>query len=265
MKILNIVTKRTSSQQSFWQVVYEWEDVFRGELNAKYVNDRVIRLNRNVRRLFRGNLNFLTPSTPSLIFEMNPDEHSGCNKGNIIPFIIDFYIKDKRVLSDFYKSYSKNKIVIVSSKEVYEFLKKENCPLPLAHIGLSIADKYINALDHPTQKVYDIALIGRQNPVLMEFVHRYEEEHREIIVVKKSNLDGKVVYKSSCGEILGSLSTREEYLNVLRRTKCVLYSTPSIDTDNKHANGFNQVTPKLLEYLSCGCNVLARYPQNADI
>lgn len=43
-----------------------------------------------------------------------------------------------------------------------------------------------------------------------------------------------------------------------------LYSTPGMDGCKIEANGYNQVTPRFLEYISCGCHVLARYPDNED-
>ena len=47
-------------------------------------------------------------------------------------------------------------------------------------------------------------------------------------------------------------------------TRIALYSTPSMDGSRPDANGFNQVTPKFLEYISSQCHVLLRYKRNPD-
>ena len=44
----------------------------------------------------------------------------------------------------------------------------------------------------------------------------------------------------------------------------IVYSTPGIDGGETRTNGFNQITPRFLELIACGCHVIARYPSNPD-
>lgn len=37
-----------------------------------------------------------------------------------------------------------------------------------------------------------------------------------------------------------------------------------MDVGPLRSNGFNQVTPRFLEYLACGCHIISRYPDNPD-
>lgn len=50
----------------------------------------------------------------------------------------------------------------------------------------------------------------------------------------------------------------------MRQARCALYSTPGIDGGEARTNGYNQVTPRFLEEIACGCNVICRYKPNSD-
>lgn len=50
----------------------------------------------------------------------------------------------------------------------------------------------------------------------------------------------------------------------MQKAKCGFYATPGMDDSESRTNGFNQVTPRFLELIACGCHILARYPENPD-
>ena len=58
----------------------------------------------------------------------------GNNKKNIIPCMIDFYCREKSELQLFYKRYNKCPLVLISSKEAYDFLVSIKCPLNIKHL-----------------------------------------------------------------------------------------------------------------------------------
>jgi hypothetical protein len=72
------------------------------------------------------------------------------------------------------------------------------------------------------------------------------------------------VYYTSDGVELGTINTRSQYISLMKKAKCGLYSTPGIDGGEIRTKGFNQVTPRFLELISCGCHLLARYEVNSD-
>lgn len=55
---------------------------------------------------------------------------------NTIPVIIDFWLKEEE-LDKFYKVYEDVPLVLVTNKEVYDYLKEHDCPLHVEHWALS--------------------------------------------------------------------------------------------------------------------------------
>ncbi len=259
MEIRMIITTRGYETWPSADIMFEWEDVFSTSFGIPLYKE-----NKFVNRIpFLSSM--LQTNTNAFRFDMSPlRKYSTNNKKNIVPCIIDFYIKNKEHLDKFYLNYSKNKVVFISSKEVYDYLKSLNCPLNIRHLPLSISDKYKIKSTNQYDKCYDLVMMGRQNPVLLNFVERYEKKHAGFRYVYRKQNGGFFYYYTSDGQFLGDINTREKYISLMQKSRIGLYSTPGIDGGEIRTNGFNQVTPRFLELLSCGCHVLARYPSNAD-
>lgn len=265
MKIESILTKRSFVHHPSYDLVYEWEDILKEQLNCPIVNEKRILYRRFFNRI---------PLIPGIVqtnrisfkFEMTPIiRHRIDNKANIIPCIIDYFLQDKD-LHDFVSSYNKNPFVCISSKEVYDYLveKGVNNQVNIKHLPLSISDKYRINERTIQEKKYDLLLMGRQNPVLKRFFDIYIEKHRDLYYVYREQKGDEYLYYTSRGECLGNINTREKYMSLMQLSKCGLYSTPGIDGGEIRTNGFNQVTPRFLELIACGCHVIARYKQNPD-
>ena len=264
MKLQNIISQRFTTDKSFWQIVFEWEDIFAKELDLTISKDSPLRSNKIVRHI-PGLSNFITTNKVSLLFEMSPhlSPRFGLNKPNIIPLIIDFYLKEEQ-LSLFYKNYNKHKCVLISSKEVYDYLKQHDCPLPIYHLALSISDEYKIDSSTSYEKVYDLVLMGRPNKLLLDYLDIYSKKHIDFKYIYNKNVNHEYIYFTSDGTSLGKLETRAEFMCMMRKAKAIFYSTPGADGNEHRTNGFNQVTPRFLEQISCGCNIIARYPKNQD-
>lgn len=162
-------------------------------------------------------------------------------------------------------------MVLISSKEVYDFMKENKINLPIEHWALSISDIYRITPHTHFEKKYDLVMMGRQNPVLQSYYKKYSETHPDFTyvyrVIEKNN-DGSrdFFYYTSNGKNLGAVNTREQFIALMRQSRCGLYGTPGIDEDEKKGstNGFHQVTPRFLEYIASGCHILARYKRNSD-
>ncbi|MCD7714067.1 MAG: glycosyltransferase family 1 protein [Prevotella sp.] len=265
MEIEQILTKRNFMHLYYWDLAYEWEDVLSKQMGiplhciSHLIDNRYVRHTPIINKLFKTR-------KVSFLFDMGVDINPwrANNKKNIIPCIIDFYLKDDEKLNKFYKSYSNNPVVLVSSYEVYSFLKEKGCPLNIKHFALSISDIYTFDEEVLTQKEYDLVLMGRQNPVLKSFLDKYIESHKDFKYVYRVQKDGQFLYYTSDGKFLGDMNTREQYMDLMKKARCGFYSTPGIDNDGKRPNDFNQVTPRFLELLTCGCHVIARYKDNPD-
>lgn len=263
MKLESIITTRNYNAWPSWDLVYEWENMISNKLGLPFYYEKEVMNNRYLKRIpFLLQL-FQTPQT-AFRFDMTPNLHSQVNnRANIIPCIVDFFLREKQ-LKNFCNCYNKNKIVFVSSREVYDYLKSVNCPLNIQHLALSISDIYRIDATTRFEKNYDLVLMGRQNPVLKTFVDEYAAKHKEFRYVYRILKDGVFNYYTSDGICLGDINTREKYIKLMQSARVGLYSTPGIDGGEVRTNGFNQVTPRFLELIACGCHVLARYKNNSD-
>lgn len=268
MRFLKSISSNNISASSF-DIVYEWEFIISNILNIKVVKQskiidwffRQIEYRLNARDLF----NFLLPSASlSLIFIMGAGTQKKCrlNK-NSIPIIIDFWL-NKNQLDLFYANFQFCPLVLITSAEVYNFLVENKCPLNIAHWPLSLPDNLKITESTKFNKKWDLVLIGRTNPFFLELLRIYSEKHPEFEYVLGSNdIDNRFFYTNK-GANAGHAIGRDAYLRMLRSARIAFYTTPGLDLAKKETSFFNQVTPRLLELISGGCNVIAHYPVNAD-
>lgn len=243
----------------------EWEDVFSELLGVPLYYDNWRRRDNTLFWKFPGLASFFQTNKPTFAYVMLPlASPHGNNKKNIIPCMIDFFCRDKDELQRFYKRYDKNPLVLISSKEAYDFLVSVNCPLNIRHLPLSISDKYRIGDNYPFEKCYDVVMLGRQNKVLMSFLEQYRHKHPDLAYVFGIKEGNRFSYRDSFGNDLGYLESRADYMELMRKARVGLYATPGMDGGREHTNGFNPVTPRFLEYVVSGCHVLARYPSNPD-
>lgn len=265
MRIKQILTNRSLNNGKDYGIVNEWEDVFSQLLGVSLYHDDWKKRDKTIFWKFPWLASFFQTNIPTFVYVMLPIAcPPGNNKKNIVPCMIDFYCRDKEELQLFYKRYDKCPLVLISSKEAYNFLVSIKCPLNIRHLPLSISDKYrIN--DKTTfNKKYDVVMLGRQNEVLQTFLNEYSERHKDVTYVYGKKEGRGFRYFDQAGVDLGCMSTREDYMNLMRQSKIGLYATPAMDGGRTDTNGFNQVTPRFLEYIVNGCHVIARYPNNPD-
>lgn len=272
-EIKRILTDRNIEGEVFFDLVYEWENQLSKSLNVPLLDNWKLGKNRYFKRLPIPNVSrLLTKGKLSLYYRMSGFEkyNRWTNTRDIVPAIIDFY-PTKEQIPRIEKDYKNNPLVLISSKEVYDFLKENHIKLPIEHWALSISDIYRITPDTRFEKKYDLVMMGRQNPVLLSYYKKYAETHLDFTYVYrviKNYDDGHrdFFYYTSDGNNLGAINTREQFIGLMRQSRCGLYGTPGIDDDEKNnsTNGMHQVTPRFLEYIASGCHILARYPKNSD-
>lgn len=275
-----ILTKRKIMQNACnnkkycFDIVYDWEDILAEKLNANITSRTAIEFRfdeicRNIYKnvhipLFRiFNLFDRKRGNAVFMFDVSTKKQDGIyNNRKYIPCLIDYFL-DEAGYQMFLKAYARNRIVLVSSKEVYDYLLQRNCPLNIYHFPLSLPDDF-----RPVEKIekkYDLVMFARQNPLLVEYIDRYEKEHSDFILVRRKYENGHYIYyMSSTGEVVSTGDAREEYINLVRSSRIAVYTTPGMDGTRADANGWNQVTPHFLEEIAGMCHIIARYPKNAD-
>lgn len=263
MKIEQIFSFRKFEHRNFYNIVYQWEDIIASTLGIdvvcpksdKPMHGKLLTITKRFRSLiFRKK---------TLVFHMNAFCTDNIyNHPNVIPFIIDFWAADDSI-GEFERAYSNNPIVLISSKEVYDYLKARGTKVKIAYCPLSIPDGYVkDSLAFP--KDIDINIVGRMNPVFNKWLNQYIETHPDTTSVSRKTEDGKFRFYDSKGNCIIESNSQEVYDLFLQRSKCALYSTPGMDGDRPGTNGFSPVTPRFLEFLASGCHVLTRYTENSD-
>jgi hypothetical protein len=260
---LYIITNRFSKHNKWDEIVYEWEDVFIELGNLSLWNEPSIIKKRIFKKipLIRR---FILPPKLAFVYEMRPTLWNKLyNNKKIISCIIDYYL-DEEDTERFILNYNKIGLLCVSSREVYDYLApKWRGKGRLCHLALSISDIYKITPDTKYKKEYDVVCLGRINSVLKKFLFLYKQSHPDLSFVYCEGAMCDFHYFTSSGDDLGNMNSREEYLELMKKGKCGLYSTPGVDGEN-YTNGFSQVTPRFLEYLVCGCHVIARFKKNSD-
>lgn len=262
MQLSRIITNRKIDPHHANDLVYEWEDDLREYFGAPLYYNQAIK-NERYSKYIPLLLNWLQTSEPAFTYEMCTYRHNGNNKRNVVPCIIDFYIRKPWQVKLWYAQYWRNPAICVSSREVYEYIQSILHSDKIHHLPLSLSDRYKITPDTRFEKKYDLLIAGRQNPVLKEYLTRYLNEHPDTTFVRRDFVDGKAVYVDHTGACISPTDSRDIYINMMRSARACMYSTPGID-GSRRTNGFSQVTPHFLEIIAAGCHPLLRYPKNAD-
>jgi hypothetical protein len=180
----------------------------------------------------------------------------------VVPIIIDFW--GKNTLKSFYNYYKNCPFILISSIEVFEYLKKNNSPLNIYHFPLSLPDKYKLDEKRTNNKKYDIVLAGRINPILWKYLKEFEKSHPNIEYLFQEQINGELFYRSNKMGIIGKFQSRNSYFELIKSARICFYASPGIDSGEFRTGGFNPITPRFLEFLSAGCHVIARYPLNEE-
>jgi hypothetical protein len=282
MKVASILSERFHQNWPSWHVVYEWEDDFASALNVPILSSNYTKniyeviINNKITNKFIGTEpierhlqhNDLKRKSISkyIVFEMSPRKHftnTYSTNVNAIPIIIDYWKHND--VDAFCSTYKNCELVLISSLEVYNWLKENGCDLQIHHFPLSISDRYRLTETIYFDKEYDVIFAGRMNNVMLEYMMELSTKYSDVEYVYQENVNDILYYKSNKRGIIGSFHTRKEYVDLLRKSRVGIYTTPGIDGGENRTGGFNPVTPRFLELLSSKCLMLGRYPENEEI
>lgn len=262
--ISHILSRRGIKHRPSWHLVFEWEDEIARSLGIPVrAPGRAWWLLAGASRWLR--LPSVDSHAPALEFIMIAKPQR-CDRygADSIPWIIDYFLDDEDTRR-FIEATAHCRKVLLSSREAYEkVIGAGGDPRHYLHVPLSLPDRYRLNPDTPMKKDFDLALVGRSSVRLEEWARRYVSEHPGLrVVMKGPKRDGHYWVYDQEGQPVADVDRREDYLDILRRSRLFLYSTPGVD-DGKPTGGYSQVTPRLLEALACGCQPLMRYPDNPD-
>jgi hypothetical protein len=273
MKLKGILSYRKNSSWPSFDPVYEWEDCLSKELHIplKYKspdNYRLINLltkyklwplYRTIKKLFLKNGDYYL----YFILGVSDGALPIISRKKIIPVIIDFFVSPD-YFPHFYENYREYDLILISNLDAYNQLKKANAPLNIAHFPLSLSEIYRLTENTRYEKKYNLLIAGRENPVLGNYLNIYLSKHPNFEYVYRKMENDKFFYASNKSGIIGEFGTRNEFLQLLKASKCVFYSTPGIDGDEMRTKGFSPLTPRFFEFIAAKCFIIARYPDNDD-
>lgn len=262
--ILSIRGRRDLQTRS-WDIVFEWEDIIAERLGivikdkGNYFASSVLQklhFYKFLAPLFKTNnlyLEFVTDVA------LTPGRYAS---PNMIPIIIDFWY-EKEDIDKFIEHFKFVPLLFVTNKEVQSLLNAYDCPFKVAHFPLSLPDQYKLTNECLANKEYEFGFVGRIDKFFMSLVEEYAAKHDDFEYVYSKGISVDREFWTNKGKFLGKDTGRESYIQFLKKTKITSYSTPGMDTTKK-AN-FNQVTPRLLEMLANGCQVIGHYPNSEDV
>lgn len=269
-----VMKKATNKKKHCFDIVFEWENILARNLKCNVVcrSNFEFKFDEYCRKLYKVipipiyriyNIFRFYKNQKMLMFDASTKQQDGIyNNSKYIPCLIDYFLSEENY-SNFLRAYKNNLLVLVSSREVYEYLLNRACPINIAHFPLSLPDQYLT--NEIYSKEYDLIIAGRTNPLLLEYVEKYEKDYPDTKIIRRKYVNGHFLYYvSSTGEEVSCGDSREEYIDLLRKSKIALYTTPGMDGTRPDANGWNQVTPRFLEEIAAQCHIIARYPDNAD-
>ncbi|MDR0799422.1 MAG: glycosyltransferase family 1 protein [Dysgonamonadaceae bacterium] len=274
MKLKGIITNRYLSSWPSFDLVYEWEDCISKSLSIPLIpksgnKDRI----RNLVTKYRLTKpyqwikkHFFSSQNYYLYYILGVANHSQAplfTRKKVIPVIIDFFVSQE-YLPRFYENYKEYELVLIADLDAYRFLQANHPPFRIAHFPLSLSDKYCLTPETHFEKRYPLLLAGRDNPVLNDFLSAYVAKHPDFEYVYRKYEDGRFNYYSNQTGLIGEFATREEFMNLIRASRCAFYATPGIDGDEGRTEGFSPLTPRFLEFLAAQCRVVARYVDNAE-
>lgn len=262
-----IKTNRKYSNQPYENIIHEWEDCIAKLLHLSVVNNFPKGLIDFDRRCRKFAISPLAPFCKHkyIVFWTSPRIADTIdNSRNAIPWIIDFYLTQNDIDS-FFKATSKNKYVFISSAEVLEKLAQHPSYDSNKYIHVPLCINHLRKGSCSQRKKYDLAMLGRSDSQLMSYVVKFASEHKDFTYVTremKGLMFSYYVHKNGEKNLIESSESHETYERIMQECRIGLWSTRGLE--EKKCNGYNQVTPRLLELMSQDCHVIARYPLNAD-
>ena len=200
----------------------------------------------------------------SLFFVMFANYISMAKSCNSLPVFIDIW--DNRTLDLIVKKTENMKLFYVTSRDIFDFIKAKSPDSNVHYMPLSVSDEYYSTnFEKYRHKSIDVIQIGRQNPILHEYMLRYAEENKGIDYVYSSNgTNGNNWYISTLRGALPSVTERSNFINFLSSAKISLVSSPCIDGNKMLELQPKYPTPRFYESAILGCALLGRYPDNQE-
>ena len=260
MKKHSIVSRRKFETWPSWHVVFEWEDIMKETMNLELEC-----IPNNIKRKLKDFLWYkfkishkfkLNKNNWKLIWAMNSKAWGLYNYKNCIPIFLDTPVSSLDAIKRATKHLP---IFFVTCLDFYNMLRKKGVN-NVKYIPLSISDKYITS--KIPEKEYDVLQFGRKNEILHNWMLQYCKEHKEVEYIYQTE-GGSLTYTSTKKGIIGKFDSRDEYMELMKKAKISLVSSPGCDGSRDFGN-IDFITPRFYESAACYCHMIGRYTENEE-
>lgn len=266
--IKGIFTLRETKKEVYRDVVYEWEEDISKYFNIPLIQHKTIytpkeNITRKIQNKFYEyksikKINYKKPIYIAFITTVT--DIYNFQKDNCIPIYIDVWNDGVYFVADKMKQ---GNPFFVTSSDVYHKLKNIDNNLNVYYIPLFVSDRWIK---EEQKKDVDLIQMGRKNNMLHELAITYSRNHPSFNYVysDKDGTTGSLVYTSTINGIIGSLKTRNQYMNWLKRAKYCLISSPTVDNSRNGSYDIDFPTPRFYEAAVCRCIMIGRYGKQKE-
>jgi hypothetical protein len=276
MDIYGVVSLRELKKQVFRDVVYEWEDIIVEKYHLELLTEQkpmftfIDKNNKNIvekllKRLLEAKtklkIDYEKPCCIAFVTLLT--DIVNIPSENCIPVFMDIWGNDELYIVAWIMR--NNFPFFVTSLDVYNRLKGINHKLNVYYMPLSIADRWL--LKDIPEKSIDVVQMGRKNIVLHNYMLKYCEKNPFINYVymdSGNGTEGDLQYTSTLHGKYGTVNTREEYMELLRKSKVCLFSSPGIDNSRRNTNGIDFPTPRFYESAINYCFMVGRYSAHEE-
>lgn len=244
----------------YHQITYEWEDVFSEQLSVELKDNGIYQNNKKL-DLLKEILSYpfkfrITKDNWNLAFIMFVRMSHRYKLKNVIPIYLDVH---KRWINKIISDTIQLPIFFVTSYDIYKIIQDKTKDDRCVYIPLSISDMYYN-MDKTLKKDIDVVQLGRKNTILHNYMMEYCRKNSKVNYVYMEN--GK--YISTVGTPVENLVSRKKYMDLLKRAKISLVSSPCVDKEKDFGVGVDFITPRFYESAIEYCHMVGRYTDNYE-
>ena len=250
-----------------WDVLFEWEDMFAKKWGVTVENltnsftDKVARrIKRYIKKYFPKKVwkyKITDRDKMGVLIIMDAEGYYMLPTKNIIPIYLDFA---RNMIDEIIEATREIPAFFVASKDIYNEMKSKGCE-NVYFIHQCVSDQYYT-MDIPAKDI-DVIQIGRKNPVLHKFMLDYCKEHPQVEYIYQGE-DASLSYVSTTRGNVGKLPGRAEFVDMIRRAKVSIVSTPKCDNSRNVFGGADLVTARFYESAVLWCNLIGRYTDNEE-
>ena len=264
---MKVYSERGYTSWASWLVLYEWEDIFARKWDTTVIplsNGIGAKLRRHIRPILaKANpgrvwkYSAADPAKTGVLIIMDADGYYMLPTKNIIPIYLDFSMK---MIDPIIRATADLPAFFVASMDIYDEMKKRGAE-NVHFIPQCVSDQYYSG-EVPAKDI-DVIQIGRRNPVLHEYMLKYCESHPGTEYIYQSE-GASLSYISTTRGDIGRFEGREGFVDMMRRSKVSLVSTPRSDGCRDVFGGADLVTARFYESAVFYCRMIGRYTQNRE-